>query len=99
VKKYLQLTLTKVSYVTAVVDTDLEGAELESAYLTPEKHKDAEVPWFAFLKDRYYDEYDATSYELDDVSEIRDPDEYDKEVAVRFLVEPVPECEDAEGGA
>jgi hypothetical protein len=99
VKKYLQLTLTKVSYVTAVVDTDLEGTELECAYLTPEAHKDAEVPWFAFLKERYYGDYDATSYELEDVREIPDPDAYDKEVAVPFLAELAPECEAAEGGA
>jgi hypothetical protein len=68
VKKYVELTLRKVvtSYVVAVVDTDLDGADLECAAYTPEQFKDAENPWNEWRRD-YYQEPNATEYELEGV--------------------------------
>jgi hypothetical protein len=95
VKKYVELTLRKVvtKYVTAVVDTDLEGADLEAASYTPEQFKDAANPWREWLRDYRGDDPDATEYELDAVRLMLDCERDANDYEVPFVVEKAPEDE------
>jgi hypothetical protein len=94
VKKYVELVLRKqvTSYVSVVVDTDLEDADLERASFTPLDDHGVALSWRDWLKD-YYRDPEATEYELDGVYVLERPYVTEEEL-VPFLAE----REEEEGG-